>query len=78
MYRLGDGTQKETQELLLCCIFPLDSPQASWNDHLLVIHSSFSPICLSKARSQDQVPDRLHAEHGTEEEAVGRVPRLAQ
>lgn len=45
---------------------------------LLVPHASFPSFCLFKARSQDQIPDRLHAEHGTEEEAAGGVPGLAQ
>lgn len=66
--------QKGTQELL-CCIFPSDSPRKV-RMAVMVTHASFISICLFKAWSQDQIPDRLHAEHGTEEEAAGRVPRL--
>lgn len=40
--------------------------------HLFAVPSAF------KAWSKDQVPDRLHAKHGAEEKAAGRVPGFPQ
>lgn len=74
---LAVGTQTEESRTPLLLRFPVGQSWASQGSHSLVIHSPLS-VCLFKARSQDQIPDGLHAEHGAEEETAWRVPGLAQ